>query len=180
MKYIRNIKISKKYKDILRSKQGGSRLKSIKEWDIARKKADLLVGNMSISNIIMLTVGLYWGEGTKSQFNLINGDPYLIKIFIRGLYLIGVPKNRIKFSLRIYQGMDENLLKDFWQNFLEIKKEQFRNSEFIYGNTNNKLRYGMCRVTIIKPAEYFKLLMSVIHSIKQISHHSSMDRTRDS
>jgi hypothetical protein len=166
VKYIKNIKISPKYTKILKSKQGGSKLKSKLNWEEAKKKANNIIYNLSNRDILIMATALYWGEGTKSQFNLINSDPYLIKIFIKGLYIIGVPKDRIKFSLRIYKDMDEVSIKSFWKNFLDIKDGQFRKSEFIHRLGDKKFQYGMCRVTVIKPDQYFKLLISMIDSIK--------------
>ncbi len=165
-KYTKNVKISSKYIKILKSKQGGSKLKSELNCSKAKKDAEIIIGNLSDRDILLVTTSLYWGEGTKSQFNLINSDPYLIKIFIKGLYIIGVPKDRIKFSLRIYRDMEEDLVKKFWKEFLDIKDIQFRNSEFIHKSGNSKFRYGMCRITITRPAQYFKLLISMIDSIK--------------
>ena len=42
---------------------------------------------------------LYWGEGTKRELNIINGDPGMMRVFISCLRSMGVNENDITIGL---------------------------------------------------------------------------------
>lgn len=110
--------------------------------------------------------GIYWGEGTKAALALVNGDPYLIRSFIQGLLAIGVKKDDIRLSFRIFSDMDENKTIDYWLEFLGFDRKQVGKSEIIEGNGQRKLEHGMCRVRVLKGGPYFKRVMSMIDLLK--------------
>lgn len=76
-----------------------------------------------------LGLGLYWGEGTKSNKTAVrlgNTDPDLIKqfmVFLERFYTL----NRIdfRFGLQIFSDMNPNEALDFWLKKLTISKHQF-------------------------------------------------------
>lgn len=76
-----------------------------------------------------LGLGLYWGEGTKSDEHAVrlgNTDPNLIKAFIRFLERIySVDKSRLRFGLQIFSEMDKREAKAFWVNHLNVSDDQF-------------------------------------------------------
>jgi len=76
-----------------------------------------------------LGLGLYWGEGTKSNrttLRLGNTDPRLIRTFIRFLdELYGVKKHKLKFGLQIFSDMPPKEALGFWRKFLKVSPRQF-------------------------------------------------------
>lgn len=72
---------------------------------------------------------LYWGEGAKgfnSVVSLNNTDPKVIKFFCRWMIEgLGIPKQRIKIILHIYQDMDLEKITNYWSRLLDFPKEQF-------------------------------------------------------
>lgn len=168
-KYIKDIKVLEKYKEILRIKQGGSKERANKKWADSKESVSILIGKLSRRDNLIFLAGLYWGEGTKRELNLINGDPYLIKSFINGLYDLGIDKKDVKLNLRVFSTMNEIDTKKYWSEFLEINEDQFGNSEILEGKTVNKLTHGMCRVRVSKSEKHFKLIMSMIDYIKLYS-----------
>ncbi|MFA6554004.1 MAG: hypothetical protein WCS89_00670 [Candidatus Paceibacterota bacterium] len=167
-KYIKNVPIPSKYISILKTKQGGSKKRAKKAWDEADAKAQELIGNpLSLEQRLCLLIGIYWGEGTKKELNLINSDPQLIKVFVSCLQDIGIAKEQLKINLRLYNGISKREAILFWSNILDIKPERIGKIEIVHGQKIGKLKFGMCRIRVAKGAQYFKLLISLINEIKK-------------
>lgn len=87
------------------------------------------VRTMEESMLLGLGLGLYWGEGTRSNkysVRLGNTNPKLIKTFMRFLIdLFEVKKERMKFSLQIFSDIDPNEALDFWVKQLDVSQKQF-------------------------------------------------------
>ena len=168
-KYIKGVNVLPDYRGVLKSKQGGSKERARKNWLQAKENASNILETFSTRDRLLFLAAIYWGEGSKSDFNLINGDPYLIRAFLKSLYVLGVQKDRIKFNLRLFSDMDKSQTIGFWVNFLEIEEKQIGKCEIIEGDGRKKLMYGMCRVRVEKAGPYFKLVMSMIDHIKSNS-----------
>lgn len=119
---------------------GESKLKSalykqkIKFENIARMKheANKEIGNLSSRDILMLGIGLYLGEGSKSQeeVRIVNADPAIIKLGIRWLKEFGgVRKEHLRVIVHGYPDHDINELVEFWSKELNIPIEQFTKTQ---------------------------------------------------
>lgn len=168
-KYIQKVKVLKHYEAILKEKQGGSKARSLKEWEKARIKSKELISNFSPKEKLLVLSCLYWGEGTKRELNIINSDPQLLRVFLSCLRDIGVSNSEIKATLRIYEDIDKKDLIKYWSNVISLPKECFKNVNILQGKKVGKLKYGMCRIRVEKSSKYFKLIMSIIEQIKLLS-----------
>ncbi len=166
-KYIQGVNVLPAYKKILQIKQGGSKKRSEIAWAYAKKEANKIISNISKRDKIFLMLGLYWGEGTKRELNIINGDPDLIKAFIVCLKEIGVQGKDLRITLRIFEDMDSDKEVDFWAKYIGIPKEVINNVNILFGKKVGKLPHGMCRVRVAKAGKYFKLLMSMIDVFRE-------------
>ena len=164
--YIKNVEVLPEYKEILRVKQGGSKCRSKRYWDIARVKAKELMPTLCFSNKLIILACLYWGEGNKKDLNLVNSDPGLIKVFVDCLLEIGVKKDDLRITLRLFDDLSESECVEYWARVLDVDIKAIRNVNFIKGNKVGKLKYGMCRVRVRKSHEYFKLIISVIDLLR--------------
>src|SRR3989344_6631295 len=76
-----------------------------------------------------LGIGLYWGEGTKSNTTAVrlgNTDPELIKKFMEFMIrFFGVKKEDFRFGLQIFTDMDTEKALQFWIKKLKVKRNQF-------------------------------------------------------
>jgi len=88
--------------------------------------------NFKIDNnsfLFGLGLGLYWGEGTKSNLSSIrlgNTDPALIKMFINFLEQIyGIKKDKLHFGLQIFSDLSSSTCLNYWQQELGIEKNKF-------------------------------------------------------
>lgn len=165
-KYIKNVKVLPEYKDILRSKQGGSRNRSEKEWILASKKAKDILPVVATQGRLLILAALYWGEGTKSELNIINSDPELLRVFVECLLGIGVTRDMLRVTIRVYEDTPETGARKYWAGILGIPEKSILGVDVLKGEKNGKLKYGMCRVRVVKGAPYFKLIMSMIELIK--------------
>lgn len=85
---------------------------------------------MKEAELFGLGVGLYWGEGTKSNktsVRLGNTDPYLVKHFILFLDKIcGIKRKKLKFGLQVFSDMRPNQARSFWQRAINAHRDQFQ------------------------------------------------------
>ena len=77
-----------------------------------------------------LGLGLYWGEGTKSNKNTVrlgNTDPRLIAKFIEFLTrLFEIDRKKLRFGLQILSDMAPEKALKFWINELGVSESQFQ------------------------------------------------------
>ncbi len=103
-----------------------------------------------------LGLGLYWGEGTKSDrcsVRLGNSDPKIIKKFIEFLVVIcGVQTEKLRFSLQIFNDIDSQGAEEFWLEELGVSSSQFSKTTVSVvrgpGTYKNKSRHGVLTVYI--------------------------------
>lgn len=176
-KYIKGVEIFPEYIKLWEIKQRGSKETSEKDWAEAKKLAPSLIKNIRNKEKILILSSLYWGEGSKNDFGLSNTDPDLIKVFIDGLKELGITKDRLRITIRLYEDINQKKAISYWAKIIGIPKKQILNVNILKGKKRGKLKYGMCRVRITKGGKCLKLVKSIIELIK-LSPHSSMDRTR--
>ncbi len=89
-------------------------------------------------------LGLYWGEGTKSDKHSIrlgNTDPRLVNKFIEFLIKIcGVQKKKLKFWLQIFSDINPKKALEFWCKALKVNSNQF--GKVIVTPSRGKGTYG--------------------------------------
>lgn len=117
-------------------------------------KAD--VGKLSQRDVFMLGVGLYLGEGSKSQeeIRVVNSDPVIIKLAIKWLLGFGgIKLHHLRVAIHGYPDHDVNELVSFWSKTLEIPPEQFiktsidmRQNKSTY--KKRKLPYGTAHIYV--------------------------------
>jgi len=81
------------------------------------------------AQLLGMGIGLYWGEGTKSNRHSIrlgNTDPALLNTFIKFLTeLFGVKKADMRFGLQIFSDIDPQEALEYWTSELKVKPSQF-------------------------------------------------------
>ena len=117
-----------------------SRRKERIERNIFQKQEGAgVVGKLSNRDILMAGLGLYWGEGYKyenSELGFTNSNPDMIRFYFKWLELWNIKKDSLIFRLSINEFFrkEENVIKNFWINFLGVKKEQFSKTTYIQTN----------------------------------------------
>ncbi len=166
-KYIRGVKILPEFLELWRNKRNSSALRAIQGWKNAQDLAKKIVERIERKEKILIAASLYWAEGTKRDFSLSNTDPALIKVFVECLEELGVRKENLKVTIRIYDDLDREKVVSFWSKIIGIPKENISNINVLKGKKKGKLEYGMCRVRVPKGAKLLKLLHSLADVIKE-------------
>ena len=137
------------------------RKERIERYLLQRGEGVKLLGALSNRDILMVGLGLYWGEGYKyenGELGFTNSSPNIIRFYFKWLKLWNVEKDSLIFRLTINEFFkkEENSIKSFWINLLDIKKEQFSKNTYIKTNLRkaslkNKEKYkGILRVKVRK------------------------------
>lgn len=102
--------------------------KRIKEIGEMRNEALGEIGHLNKRDLLLLGIGLYWGEGSKcnEEVGVINSDPILVKLMIRWFKEIcGLKTENFYVMLHLYPDSDIESSVAYWSKMTSISKEQF-------------------------------------------------------
>ena len=162
--HVHDIKLSSKQIAILKSRQGGSAERKLRNLERARKRAQELLCSPNRDLAIAIAM-LYWAEGSKKGCRFINSDGRMIKSYLAILRKVfNVPEDYIKATMRIFSGMNRTECLNYWSRITRIPKHKFT-IRFNDGGTRGRTKYGMCRVRVQKGGNTSKLIQSLIDQI---------------
>ncbi len=164
-RYVKDVTIPAEFRKRLREKQGGSKDRAKGLRENVHEEVVNKIGVLSERDYYMLLIGLYWGEGTKKDFSLINSDPVLIKTFLHCLHKLGIPKSRVAYSLRIHSNISAENAKEYWENVVGVSKDRITRIEVIEGKKKGKLPHGMCRIRVLSGIKERLLIQEAIVQI---------------
>lgn len=147
----------------------GLRPQSKQDWATAELVASSVIRTLSKRDLVLLLAAIYWGEGTKKELNIINSDPGVIRLFIQGISVIGVKKESLRVSIRVYEDLDVQKVKQYWSKIIGVSHSAITSVEVLQGKKHGRLPYGMCRVRVARGGRYFKIILSFIEQIKKLS-----------
>jgi len=162
MYHIKGVKILPEHKKEWLGKRGGSIKRKIILKKKAKDKAKKLINLLTKKEEIIFLSALYWGEGNKKDFNLINSDSQLIKIFVKGLReLFKIKTEELKISIRIYEDTNKNECLKFWSKITEAPVNKIGSVDILKGKKKGKLTHGMCRVRVKKAGNLLKYMLAI-------------------
>jgi hypothetical protein len=121
----------------------------------ARTKARQDIGPLTKRDLFMLGLGIYIGEGSKTQdiIRLVNADPNVLKIYISWLQSFGLGVEN--FVIRIHLYPDSSVLdaEVFWSKQLGLPRTQFQKPSIDRRVGKDRKRsgthkYGTAHVTV--------------------------------
>lgn len=161
-RYIRGVIILPEFLPTWLVKRGGSRKRRLAKEAVALEEARQLITKVTSREKLLFLCALYWAEGSKKDFGLSNTDPELIKVFVEGLQeVFGIPKDRLRISIRIYEDLNKEKCLAFWSGVVGIPVEEFVGVDVLVGKKTGKLEYGMCRVRVLRGEELLKRVKAV-------------------
>ena len=121
----------------LASLRGGQAKKNqrIERQESLISKSKSEVGNLSKRELFLVGVALYWAEGSKekdhspgSPLRFANGDPYMIKLFLKWLQNVDVKKERICFDIYLHDNNRYRVSEvvKYWVNNTGFSKKLFK------------------------------------------------------
>ncbi|MDP1707104.1 MAG: hypothetical protein Q8L30_00910 [bacterium] len=128
------------------------RQKSIQE---IRRVATKDIGGISRRDLFMFGLGLYMGEGckTNSQIRVMNSDQRVIHVMITWFRMLGVEKRQIKLRLHLYPDNDVKQCLQFWSRTTSIPVSQFQKHQIDRrvdkkAKMRRKLPFGTAQLTV--------------------------------
>jgi hypothetical protein len=84
---------------------------------------------LSIRELYLCGLFLYWGEGVKglrSGVSLSNTDPKVVKFYYRWLtQVLKVPREKVRVAVHLYKDMNVKKALNFWSTELGLPLKQF-------------------------------------------------------
>lgn len=161
-RHVKGIEIPPDFLKRLKEKQGGAKQRAKGLRENCFEEAEGFLGELSERDYLILLIGLYWGEGTKRDFSIINSDPKLLQTFMICLRAANIHLERISLSLRVHSDISIEEAKKFWSSSLGVPIERIGRIEVIEGKKKGKLAYGMCRIRVLSGIRERLLIQSSI------------------
>lgn len=148
------------------------RLEKIKHF---KNKGIKEIGILKNKEIFIAGLGLYWGEGYRSQekIGFTSKDEKIIRFMMFWFQkILGIKKPGfiLRVSINIIHKKREMAIKNYWSKMTEISPQQFTKTSFIrskqkkvYENSEN--HYGTLRITIRKSTDKHRLLMGWLEGL---------------
>lgn len=167
VRYSKGVEVGEAYQLALREKQGGSKVRAERKWVRSKEEARSMVSPSTLNtrDKLMLLTALYWGEGTKRELNLVNGDARLLRVYMSCVKELGVPDAAFSFALRIFGEVPMEEARSHWARELRVPETRIKIGEVVDGKKVGKLPFGMCRIRVRGGEKYFKLVMSMIELV---------------
>ncbi|HSI20797.1 MAG TPA: hypothetical protein VLA04_03805, partial [Verrucomicrobiae bacterium] len=154
-----------------------SRLKKENE---AHLKAERIIKNISSRDLLLCGIGLYFGEGTKTQngVSITNSDPAIIRLAVKWLTVcFHVPPQNFQVHMHLYPDCNEQACKEYWQKVCGTSDVSFIKPHYdlrkkIRNGTNYRvLKYGTVNLrvrTLGNPefgAQLHRLILAIIQRV---------------
>lgn len=140
------------------------------EIEEIRNRATLEAKQMLSDSFWTAGVVMYWAEGTKAKprLELTNSDERALHLFIAWTRRYHRPDADFVLELHLHEGNDETLARSYWASALGLIEPRFYPT-FIKpagtGHRKNKLKHGVCRVSMTKSTDAFQRTMAWIDAI---------------
>lgn len=152
------------------------RLKKIKKL---KKIGFNLLKNFSDRDLLLAGLGLYWGEGSKSdrKVKFSNSDPKMIKFILKWYKKVWkIKKQRITLHILINRIHKDRIkeVKQYWSKITEVPFNQFIKTTLIKAKNkktykNFKNHFGTLAIIIKKPSEIHYQIIGLLEAIAKKS-----------
>ncbi|MFE4049140.1 helix-turn-helix domain-containing protein [Streptomyces sp. YIM B13518] len=134
-----------------------------------KEAAKQAVGNLSARELFLVGVGLYWAEGSKDKpydrrenVTFVNSDPDMIKFFLAWLDLLGVERERLRFTVMIHENADVAGAERYWAELVHADRNAFNkttlkrhNPKTVRKNVGDSYR-GCLVIKVLKGADLYR------------------------
>lgn len=135
----------------------GSKIMKKKQENIqlARQEARSEVGEVLQRDLFMFGLGLYLGEGSKTNniTRIANSDPRVIKFAIAWFKALGLSTKNLRIRLHLYPDSDVEKSTEFWIDCTGLPREQFLKHQIDWRKNKKtyklgKLPYGTAHIGV--------------------------------
>ncbi len=155
-------------------KKRGVRLQNIKTQSAIGAKD---IGDLSLRDLHILGLGLYWGEGYKrgnGELGFTNSDSRMIQAFIHWLQkMYGIPRKDLILRVGInaaYKSQQDSVIT-YWANVTNTSRTQFTKTSLIqtelksFDKDSAKKYFGTLRVKVRRATQLRRRIMGSIEHI---------------
>ena len=130
------------------------------------------IGNLSNREKDLAAAFLYWAEGTKASYGVIqmtNTDPAMVTFFVEWLKGRGCDVKKIRVYVHLYSDMDIKKSLRFWSKTLNIPLDRFRKpyvKEAKYKKGREyvgRFGHGTCNIIYSNRELYEELMASIAY-----------------
>ncbi|MEU0584852.1 hypothetical protein [Streptomyces sp. NPDC006132] len=134
-----------------------------------KEAAKQAVGTLSPRELFLLGVGLYWAEGGKGKpydrrenVCFVNSDPGMIEVFLAWLNLLGVERERLRFTVMIHESADVAGAERYWADLVDTPEAAFNKTTMKKHNPKTRRKnvgdsYRGCLVIkVLKGADLYR------------------------
>ncbi|MFF5314273.1 hypothetical protein [Streptomyces massasporeus] len=141
------------------------------------------VGTLSPRELFLVGVGLYWAEGSKDKAYdrrenvcFVNSDPGMIQVFLAWLDLLGVERERLKFTVMIHESADVAGAERYWADLVGADRSAFNKTTLKRHNPKTHRKnvgdsYRGCLVVkVLKGADLYRRIEGSWYGIVESAH----------
>jgi transposase len=135
-------------------------------------------GSPSDRDLVLALAVSYWCEGSKSKpwerreyVRWMNSDITLVRLFLAGLRVLGVPDDRLRFRVQIHETADEAAAREWWAEQLGLSVEAFQRSTIkthspktVRKNVGSDYR-GCLTITVHQSRPLYQLLDGLVQAV---------------
>jgi lambda repressor-like predicted transcriptional regulator len=138
-------------------------------FSIAYEQAKKDIGTLSERELFIAGFFLYWAEGGKTRRSTLaftNTDPGMLKMYMRWLNILKVPKEKLKIKLHVYKDMNVDKEISFWCKELGVDKTKFhktwvKKSKMTDLTYKNNFGHGTCNIILNDTSLTVYVLMGI-------------------
>jgi hypothetical protein len=135
----------------------------------AKAAAAQEIGKLSDRELFLLGVGLYWAEGGKDKpydrrenVAFVNSDPGMIEVFLAWLDLLGVERERLRYTVMIHENADVGGAERYWADLVGADRSAFNkttlkkhNPKTVRKNVGDSYR-GCLVIKVLKGVDLYR------------------------
>jgi hypothetical protein len=187
--WLRSVGLAKKQKQRLTEKRIAAALRGAytkRNYRLAitariKNKARKEIGKISIRELWLIGIALYWAEGTKERdksqrVQFCNSDPEMIRVFLKWIKkCCNIPKSDIIFDIYLHENAKkrQNEVKKYWSKVTDFPLNKFQRIIWKKNkkSTNRKNigtnYYGLLRIILTKSINFNRKISGWIEGIWQ-------------
>lgn len=143
--------------------------RSEEERQRTKEAATQEVGDLSERELFLAGVALYWAEGVKDKpydrreyVVFVNSDPTVIKVYMAWLDLLGVERERLRYTVMIHENADAAGAERYWADLVNADRSAFNkttlkrhNPKTVRKNVSETYR-GCLVIKVLKAADLYR------------------------
>lgn len=136
------------------------------------------LGVITSRDLVLAMAISYWCEGAKCKpwnrqkvVQWMNSDPVLVRLFLEGIDLIGIARDRLSLRVHIHENGDEPAARAYWSERTGVPIEQFRRSTIkrhnprtVRQNTGEGYQGCLC-VTVLQSRALYEVMDGLVRGL---------------